>query len=88
MIGKKRSGRLETSDAGYPSEDESKPPMSSAVELSRRRCRVQPARSVETYKRLLAQRDLTRRNDLDGRGNLSEEALVEFTRFFLETCID
>ena len=32
--------------------------------------------------------DTTRRNDLDGRGNLSEEALVEFSRFFLTTCID
>ena len=31
---------------------------------------------------------MTRRNDLDGRGNLSEEALAEFTRFFLTTCID
>ena len=29
-----------------------------------------------------------RRNDLDGRGALSEEALVEFTRFFLTVCID
>ena len=29
-----------------------------------------------------------RRNDLDGRGTLSEEALAEFTRFFLEVCID
>jgi Fic family protein len=46
------------------------------------------ARNVETYKRLLAECDLTRRNDLDGRGNLSEEALAEFTRLFLETCID
>lgn len=27
----------------------------------------------------------TRRNDLDGRGHLSEEALAEFTRFFLTT---
>ena len=26
--------------------------------------------------------------DLDGRGNLSEEALAEFTRFFLSTCLD
>ena len=25
---------------------------------------------------------------LDGRGNLSEEALASFTRFFLETCLD
>ena len=40
------------------------------------------------YKRQLIACDLTRRNDLDGRGNLSEESLAEFTRFFLETCID
>ena len=46
------------------------------------------ARNVDDYKRHLAQCDLPRRNDLDGRGNLSEEALAEFTRFFLETCID
>jgi hypothetical protein len=32
--------------------------------------------------------DGPRRNDLDGRGNLSEEALAAFTRFFLETCLD
>jgi Fic family protein len=46
------------------------------------------ARNVETYKRRLAECDLTRRNDLDGRGDLSEEALAEFTQFFLETCLD
>ena len=46
------------------------------------------ARHVEKYKEHLANCDLKRRNDLDGRGNLSEEALVNFTRFFLETCID
>lgn len=46
------------------------------------------ARNVEQYKGLLANCDLPRRNDLDGRGNLSEEALVEFTRFFLQTCLD
>jgi len=46
------------------------------------------ARNVERYKGLLAQCDMTRRSDLDGRGNLSEEALVEFTRFFLEVCLD
>jgi len=46
------------------------------------------ARSVEDYKRGLAECDLPRRNDLDGRGNLSEEALARFTRFFLETCLD
>ena len=32
--------------------------------------------------------DSTRRNNLDGRGTLSEEALAEFTRFFLSVCID
>jgi Fic family protein len=46
------------------------------------------AREVQQYKTLLANCDLPRRNDLDGRGNLSEEALAEFTRFFLELCID
>jgi Fic family protein len=46
------------------------------------------ARNVETYKDHLAACDLTRRNDLDGRGNLSEEALANFTRFFLNTCLD
>lgn len=40
------------------------------------------------YKQHLAACDLPRRNDLDGRGELSEEALAAFTRFFLETCID
>ncbi len=46
------------------------------------------ARNVDEYKRLLANCDRTRRNDLDGRGNLSEEALAAFTRFFLSTCLD
>jgi Fic family protein len=46
------------------------------------------ARSVTRYKALLSNCDLQRRNDLDGRGNLSEEALAEFTRYFLETCLD
>lgn len=32
--------------------------------------------------------DLPRRNDLDGSGNLSEEALAGFAKFFLTTCID
>ena len=36
-----------------------------------------------TTKSLLADCDLPRRNDLDGRGELSEEALADFTRFFL-----
>lgn len=46
------------------------------------------ARNVDAYKQHLANCDLPRRNDLDGRGNLSEEALAGFTRFFLETCLD
>jgi len=46
------------------------------------------ARNVDTYKGHLTACDQTRRNDLDGRGNLSEEALADFTRFFLTTCID
>ena len=46
------------------------------------------ARNVAAYKAHLAACDLLRRNDLDGKGNLSEETLVEFTRFFLTTCID
>jgi Fic family protein len=45
-------------------------------------------RNVVAYKSHLANCDQPRRNDLDGRGNLSEEALVAFTRFFLELCID
>ena len=40
------------------------------------------------YKSCLMHCDLPRRNDLDGRGNLSQEALVQFTRFFLETAVD
>jgi len=46
------------------------------------------ARNVQEYKQLLANSDLPRRNDLDGRGNLSEEALGAFTEFFLRVCID
>ena len=46
------------------------------------------ARNVDAYKQHLANCDLPRRNDLDGRGSLSEEALAEFTRFFLKTCLD
>lgn len=46
------------------------------------------ARNESAYKRHLAECDLPRRNDLDGRGTLSEEALAEFAAFFLRTCID
>ncbi len=46
------------------------------------------ARRVEEYKQHLSNCDDPRCNDLDGRGNLSEEALAGFTKFFLEVCID
>jgi Fic family protein len=46
------------------------------------------ARNVESYKSHLTACDLTRRNDLDGRGHLSEENLTAFTSLFLTTCID
>jgi Fic family protein len=46
------------------------------------------ARNVAEYKRHLAECDLPRRNDFDGRGTLSDEALASFTKFFLTTCID
>lgn len=46
------------------------------------------ARNVDAYKVHLARCDGPRRNDLDGRGNLSEEALADFTEFFLATCLD
>lgn len=46
------------------------------------------ARSAESYKKHLKACDAPRQNDLDGRGNLSEDALSAFTRFFMETCLD
>jgi Fic family protein len=46
------------------------------------------SRNVQRYKTLLANCDAPRRSELDGRGTLSEEALAEFTRFFLTVCVD
>lgn len=46
------------------------------------------ARNSRSYKSHLAACDILRRNDLDGRGDLSEEELVSFTEFFLKTCLD
>ncbi|HJU19291.1 MAG TPA: Fic family protein [Stellaceae bacterium] len=46
------------------------------------------ARAEAEYKGHLHECDLVRRNDLDGRGQLSEEALAGFTRFFLNRCLD
>jgi len=46
------------------------------------------ARNVADYKGHLAACDQPRRGELDGRGNLTEEAIVDFTRFFLRLCLD
>jgi Fic family protein len=46
------------------------------------------ARSRDRYYSLLSNADLPRRNDLDGRGALSQEHLVAFAGFFLEICLD
>jgi Fic family protein len=46
------------------------------------------ARRATDYKGLLMAADEPRRGDLDGRGALSQSALIEFCQFFLETCLD
>lgn len=46
------------------------------------------ARQKDQYKALLQAADEPRRGDLDGRGTLSQAALVNFCEFFLKTCID
>lgn len=46
------------------------------------------ARRNVDYKAALSWADAPRRNDLDGRGNLSNEGLIQFCRFFLEVCLD
>jgi Fic family protein len=46
------------------------------------------ARRNVDYKSALAGADALRRNDLDGRGNLSNQGLIHFCRFFLEVCLD
>jgi Fic family protein len=46
------------------------------------------ARRKDDYMAHLAACDKIRRGDRDGRGHLGEAALVAFTRFFLEVCID
>ena len=40
------------------------------------------------YKQMIDHADQPRQGDLDGRGNLSEKALVEFTIWFLMVCVD
>ena len=46
------------------------------------------ARSTERYYALLADADSLRRGDLDGRGNLSEQALIAWADYVLDTCLD
>jgi len=46
------------------------------------------ARDVDRYKALLMAADEPRRNDVEGRGALSQAALIEFCEFFLATCLD
>jgi hypothetical protein len=46
------------------------------------------ARQRQRYYEELQAADLGRRNDLDGRGNLSDAGLASFCRFFLETILD
>jgi Fic family protein len=40
------------------------------------------------YKRMMDFADSPRESDLDGRGNLSLRALIDFTTWFLEVCLD
>lgn len=46
------------------------------------------SKGQECYRGALHNADLQRYNDYDGRGNLSNKGLLEFSRFFLETAID
>jgi len=46
------------------------------------------ARRRDEYMAALTFGDASRRNDLDGRGNLSNEGLTHFCRFFLGIAID
>lgn len=46
------------------------------------------ARNAADYRQHLMNCDAERRGDLDGRGDLSEEALADFTEFFLRLCLD
>jgi Fic family protein len=46
------------------------------------------ARSTERYYALLADADSLRRGDLDGRGNLSQQALIVWADYVLDICLD
>jgi Fic family protein len=45
-------------------------------------------KSRSEYKQMMDLADTPRQGDLDGRGNLSQRALVEFTLWFLRVCLD
>jgi Fic family protein len=40
------------------------------------------------YKSMMDHADMPRQGDLDGRGSLSERALIEFSTWFLRVCLD
>ena len=40
------------------------------------------------YKRMMDHADMPRQDDRDGRGNLSERALIDFVSWFLAICLD
>jgi Fic family protein len=40
------------------------------------------------YKRMMDHADMPRQGDLDGRGNLSQRALIDFMLWFLRVCLD
>ncbi|WP_454918788.1 Fic family protein [Xanthobacter sediminis] len=49
------------------------------------------ARGLESrkdYKNMMDHADMSRQGDLDGRGNLSQRALTDFTLWFLRVCVD
>ena len=49
------------------------------------------ARGIDSrgdYKRMMDHADMPRQGDLDGRGNLSQRALTDFTEWFLKICLD
>ena len=44
--------------------------------------------SRSDYRRMMDHADAPRQGDLDGRGNLSQQALTAFTEWFLKVCLD
>lgn len=45
-------------------------------------------KSRNDYKQMMSHADMPRQGDIDGRGNLSERALGDFTLWFLRVCVD